>query len=190
MSSGRPRRAAIARALLRPGHAHDDAVGRRQRHRVELDGGVDDARRGVGEELELAVVGRRHRQGAAVEQVLEEGAREGGAFGRVGAGGELVEEDERRRAGALEQLDDVAHVAAERRERLLDALLVADVGEDLFEDGQAAAGPAGTGSPACAIRQSRPTVLSATVLPPVLGPVIRRTRCVAADAQRDRHRRR
>ena len=38
---------------------------------------------------------------------------------------------------------------------------------------------AGIGSPAWAIRQSSPTVLSATVLPPVLGPVIRTQRASA-----------
>ena len=42
-------------------HADEDAVGRRQRHRVELDRGVVDAGRVVGEELELAVVRRRER---------------------------------------------------------------------------------------------------------------------------------
>ncbi len=35
---------------------------------------------------------------------------------------------------------------------------------------------AGTGSPACAISESSPAVFSATVLPPVFGPVISSTR--------------
>ena len=37
---------------------------------------------------------------------------------------------------------------------------------------------AGTGSPACAIALSSPTVFSATVLPPVFGPVISSTEYV------------
>ena len=47
--------------------------------------------------------------------------------------------------------------------------------------------PAGTWSPAWAIRLSSPTVFSATVLPPVFGPVMTSTSNVAAklDGQRD-----
>ena len=67
-------------------------------------------------------------------------------------------------------------MAAEGGEALLDALLVADVGVDGAEDGHLGAGSAGTSRPDCAIRVSSPTVLSATVLPPVFGPVMSRTR--------------
>ena len=45
---------------------------------------------------------------------------------------------------------------------------------------------AGTGIPACAINASRPTVLMATVLPPVFGPVIKSTENASPDdASRD-----
>ena len=45
--------------------------------------------------------------------------------------------------GAFEDRDDVADVRAERGERLLDRLLVADVGEDGVEDGQPGVGVGG-----------------------------------------------
>ena len=62
--------------------------------------------------------------------------------------------------------------ARERREVLGHALVVADDREALRDTGSRAPSRAGTWSPACAISASRPSVLSATVLPPALGPVI------------------
>ena len=47
---------------------------------------------------------------------------------------------------------------------------------------------AGMRSPACAISASSPAVLSATVLPPVFGPVIEQHRRRRHDLDRDRHR--
>ena len=74
-----------------------------------------------------------------------------------------------------EDLRDPADVRREGRERLLEALLVADVGEHVVEDRQlrplvrpGCAARTGPSSPA------GPTVLRATVLPPVFGPVTTR----------------
>ena len=71
----------------------------------------------------------------------------------------------------------VGDVGREGAEAGGDRLLVADVREHRLEDRQAS-NPLSTGrcSPACAIATNRPAVLSATVLPPVFGPVITRTR--------------
>ncbi len=55
-------------------------------------------------------------------------------------GAELVEQDERVRSRRLDDRRDPAQVAGERRERLRHRLLVADVGEDVAPDRQAAAG--------------------------------------------------
>ena len=49
------------------------------------------------------------------------------------------------------------------------------------------ASPHGTGNPACAISVSRPTVFSATVLPPVFGPLMSSVRQAASSSQADRH---
>ena len=105
-----------------------------------------------------------------------EGPGKRSAFRRVCARSQLVEKHEGAGSGPFQQVDDVSHVAAEGGERLLDALLVADVGEHFFEDRQAAVRIDRYRQADCAIRASRPIVLRATVLPPVFGPVIRSTR--------------
>jgi len=46
---------------------------------------------------------------------------------------------------------------------------------------------AGTGMPACAINDSNPAVLSATVLPPVLGPADQQRARFLIQLQRGRH---
>ena len=72
--------------------------------------------------------------------------------------------------------DDAADVGREGGQALLDALLVADVGEDAVEDGQPRAlGRGQVQARTAPSAAASPTVLSATVLPPVLGPVITST---------------
>jgi hypothetical protein len=71
-----------------------------------------------------------------LEQVCQDGARQRRAFDRVGSGPEFVQDDERPRVGLPQEADDVGHVRREGAERLLDALLVADVGVDAVEDAQ------------------------------------------------------
>ena len=66
-------------------------------------------------------------------------AGEGGAFAGVGAGAEFIEQDEGVGAGFGEDADDVGDVGGEGGEGLFDALFVADVGEDVGEDGDAGA---------------------------------------------------
>ena len=99
----------------------------------------------MGEDLELAVVGRGDDHAVEVEQLLEQRAGERRALGRVGAGAEFVQQDEGLRAGGLDDPHDVGHVRGEGGERLLDRLLIADVGEDVVEDGDARAGLGGHG---------------------------------------------
>ena len=94
-------------------------------------------------------MGRRRDQRAGPDEVVEQRLGQGRALGRVGAGAELVEQDQRARPGRLDDPDDRAQVAREGRQRLGDRLLVADVGEDVAEDRQPAAGarPARGGRP-------------------------------------------
>ena len=115
-------------------------VRRRQRLEVELDRGVARPRRRVGVRLQLGVMGRRRDERAGPDEVVEEGLGERRALGRVGPGPELVEQDQRPGPGRLDDPDDRAQVARERRQRLGDRLLVADVGEDVAPDRQPAAG--------------------------------------------------
>ena len=105
-------------------------------------------------------------------ELVEDGPAQGGALGRVGAGAQLVEQAPgcgRRRSSRMR--GDARDVRAERAERLLEALFVADVGQDVVEDRHIAAlARPGCACPHWAIRQSRPVVFSDTVLPPVFGP--------------------
>ena len=82
---------------------------------------------------------RRSDERARPDEVVEQRLGEGRAFGRVRSRPELVEEDERPGPGRLDDPGDGAEMTRERRERLGDRLLVADVGEDVAQDRQAAA---------------------------------------------------
>ena len=90
--------------------------------------------------LELRVVRGRGDERAGLDEVVEQRLRERRALGRVRARTELVEQHERPRPGGIDDPDDRAHVARERRQRLGDRLLVADVGEDVAEHRQPRAG--------------------------------------------------
>ena len=96
--SGRPSRSAIANAWLPPGRPIVSRYVGLQRLEVELDRGVAGARRRVGVGLELGVVGRRGDERPGPDEVVEQRLGERRALGRVGAGAELVEQDERARA--------------------------------------------------------------------------------------------
>ena len=139
IASGQPEPLGDRERLAAARQADRQAVGRRQRLEVELDRGVARARRRVGVGLELGVVGRRRDERAGPDEVVEQRLGQRRALGRVGPGAELVEQDERARPGRLDDPDDRAQVAGERRQRLGDRLLVADVGEDVAPDRQAAA---------------------------------------------------
>ena len=110
----------------------------------------------------------------ALQQVGEDGARQRGALLRVGARAQFVQDAPASRCPlCFEDADDVGDVTAEGAQRLLDGLLVADVGIDRRESSDSSEPLwAGMCSPHCAITASSPTVLSETVLPPVFGPVM------------------
>lgn len=56
----------------------------------------------------------------------------------LGARAELVKENERGAVADFENVDDIFHMRGECRERLLDRLLVADIGKNTVEDGNEA----------------------------------------------------
>ena len=106
---------------------------------VKLTRGVHDAglRRGV--DLELGIMRRGGDERAALARVLDDGDGQRRALGRVRAGAELVEQQQRPVVALLEHAHGVRHVRRERGQRLLDALLIADVGHDLVEHRHGAA---------------------------------------------------
>jgi len=88
------------------------------------------------EVFEFRVMRGDERCASRFEQLSEDGTRQGRAFLRIRPRAEFVEDDERAPVDPLEDVDDVRDVAAERAERLLDGLLVADVGKDGVEGRQ------------------------------------------------------
>ena len=123
----------------RAGQPKPQAEGRPQRVRVELHACVPHAGRVEREGLELRVVGRRGREHASLEQGLEYRHRERRTFIRIGAGADFIEQSEISALCLGERRDHVAKMRRERRERLRDGLLVADVGEDPPDHRKAAA---------------------------------------------------
>ena len=114
-------------------------VGRPQRLHVELDGPVLGPLVVEGIRFQIAQVGRHHRPAAALVEAVEDGPAQRRPFRRVGAGAQLVEQDQALRVGLLQDEGDPRNVGTERAERLFQALLVADVGEDVVKDGDVAA---------------------------------------------------
>ena len=139
MACGQPEPLGDGEGLAAAGQADGQPVGRRQRVEVELDRGVARPRRRVGVGLELGVVGRRRDDRPGPDEVVEQRLGERRALGRVRAGTELVEQDQGARAGRLDDRGDPPQVPGEGRQRLGDRLLVADVGEHVAPDRQAAA---------------------------------------------------
>ena len=77
---------------------------------------------------------------AAPEQVRQDRACQRGAFLRVRARAQLVQDHQRVLVGFLQDLDDIGDVPGEGGEGLFDGLLVADVCIDGCETGQFRAG--------------------------------------------------
>ena len=84
--------------LAAAGQPDREPVRRRERLQVELDRRVPGAVGRVGVGLELGVVGRGRDERAGPDEVVEERLGQRRALGRVGAGAQLVEQDERARA--------------------------------------------------------------------------------------------
>ena len=116
---GRARAAPRSGAPARCRPADRDPVERRVRLRVEAGGRVRGAVGRARPLLQLGVVRRHDGQPRLPGEPGDERLRERRALVRVGAGGELVEEDERAPARGVEDRDDRAAGAPENVERLI-----------------------------------------------------------------------
>ena len=114
-------------------HTDADAVCGAERFDVEFTAGVLHAGRFQRKELELRIVRRRHDFCARRAHVLDDRDSQRRTLCRVGARAELVHQNERSRPDVAQDLRDVADMSRERRQALFDALLVADVGKDVFK---------------------------------------------------------
>ena len=79
---------------------------------------------------------RRQRDGAASRECLERRRGQRPALGRVGAAADFVEQHERPRPRAIEDLAQRGDVRRECRQAGGDGLAVADIGKDTLEYGQ------------------------------------------------------
>jgi len=123
-----------------PRQAKNQMIGGFERVQVEFEAGVDDAFGGMRESFQLRVMRRDDVGNPAFQQVGEHRPRQRGAFLRVGARAELVQQHQRAVIRALEDAHKLADVPGERGKRLLDGLFIADVGENVAEQAQARAG--------------------------------------------------
>ena len=114
-------------------------IGGPQGLHIELAGGVLYALLVGGVDLQLRVVGGGGDHGPLLPGVLDDGDGQSRALGGVGARAQLVKEDEGVLVALGEDADDVGHVGGEGGEILLNALLVADIGQNVAEHRQAAA---------------------------------------------------
>ena len=67
----------------------------------------------------------------ALHQVAQDGARQGGAFLRVGAGAQFIQHHQCAAVGHAQDAHDVGDVPGKGGKGLFDGLFVADIGEDL-----------------------------------------------------------
>ena len=155
-------------------HADHQAIRGPQVHLVKFDRGVEHARRGRSVSLQPVVVRGRQRQAAARAEFVKQGDGERRAFVRRRAGAQLINQHERSRRGRFQHRAHIEHVRGKRRKVRGNGLFVADIHQTRSTRG-IRADSAATGMPDCAARAARPTVLSATVFPPVLGPLMTST---------------
>ena len=187
---GRERQPARQRERLAAAGRARAADGRSAaRSRVELHrgaGGAGQLHRRAGERRSRWVV--MQHQAAARDQPLEQRHGERRALLGIGAGAELVEQHQALRTGQLPRLLEPQQPAAEGGAVGEQVLLVADRRDQRCRARHLAAGarpaPAGRTAPSA---PAGPTVLSATVLPPALGPVTTSTRRSGVELEVERH---
>ena len=122
------------RRRRRPGRAELEAVGGRERLRVELDARVAEALVDLGHLLQQVVVGRDDHPGSAVGELLQYGLCDRGALSRVRSDPDLVEHHQRAPRRFAYHGGEVGHVRREGRQVLADVLFVADVGQQRVDE--------------------------------------------------------
>jgi hypothetical protein len=137
----RPHRAARARLTL------VDLEGGQKRCEVELGTRVQETAVAPGQLLQPVEVSGRQHEGGLLDQRLEYGLRERGAFAGLRTLADLVGDHERARVGQKDDRRQVRHARGEGREARAQILLVADVREYGVEDRHAAARVAGDVQP-------------------------------------------
>jgi len=134
-----PQSAGDGKSVATPGQADGQMISRRESLDVELDGGVLHPVGAECVDLQLRVVGGREHQRALADERVDERLRESGPLHGVGAGAQLVKDDERPFVRLPQNVHDVTHVGRKGGQVLLDGLLIADVRIDARKHRQARA---------------------------------------------------
>ncbi len=77
-----------------------------------------------------------HTEAALLDEMIEKPHGDGYSLLRIGAGPQLIEENQGCCSGIPDDAGDVYDVSGEGGQRLLYGLLVSDIGQDIVEHGQ------------------------------------------------------
>ena len=122
-----------------PRHPDAEAVGGAQGLKVKLAAGVLHPLGLQRKDFQFPVMGGGHDAAAFLPQRLDDRHRQGGALGRVGARAQLVQQHQRVRPRLFQYLHDIGDMPRKGGKALLNALLVADVHQDIPEQADLAA---------------------------------------------------
>jgi len=118
------------------GDTDGEVIGRAQGLKVKFHAGVYHARCGVRQGLKFGVMRGDEAGNTFFHQVQQDGARQGRAFLRVGAGAKFVQQHQRFGARAFKDAHDVGDMPGESGEGLLDGLLIADISKYVVKEAQ------------------------------------------------------
>ena len=170
----------------RAGNAEPQLIVGHEGDLVHAGRGVEHAGRVGGVDLERGVVSGDERPRARREKVAGNGHGQRRAFFGIGGGAELVEQHQRACIGQMRERRSRLVMCAEKVESAASMDCASPMSaRNAVKTGKLAA-VAGMGRPACAIMASRAVVLSVTVLPPVLGPLMMSWRVCGGQLQSER----
>ena len=155
------------------GNADEQVVRRAQGVHVKLTRGVHDAGLRGSVDLELRIVRRGRDKRAALAPALDDGDGQRRALGRVRAGAEFVEQQQRPVIARPCRTRTMFVMCAENVDSDCSMLCSSPMSAMISSNtGMVLPSAHGICRPHCVIAASRPMVLSVTVLPPVFGPVM------------------
>ena len=172
-----------------PGDALEQAVRWGQRLLVEFHGRILHSLLHLGKELQLVYMGCGHGKTSLSLQRSQESHGQGGALRGICTRTQFIEKSQRCRALPLQDGDDIPEVARKGAQRLLDALLVADVGADGLQNGKYAFSPGRDVQPALRHRRKQPYCLQGDRFPARVGTGNDKDAALLVHGYRQRHRR-
>ena len=125
------------------GGADHQSVGRPERLHVKFAGRIDHVLRFNGVSLQFRIVGRGGTKCTALTHLIQNGNCQCGAFDGVGTCPQFVKENEGSVRHAFHNGNDAHHMRGEGGKRLLNTLLVSDIGKDIVKHADNGVGTGG-----------------------------------------------